>query len=175
VIKIYPEIDLELRCPHDDASLVIRRILFPGMHCLAEASCPACTGSFYVELPVSHGIKSPASVNRETLEVFDPSGSVWLARSLREGMLDPVQGGPVPSVRKFFHAQRIVIVNCLDFLYGHSLLKLLNVQHYLEKTPELGCCVLTTPQLSHLVPDGVAEIWEFPIAQKDGGMWFTGL
>ncbi|HNY64279.1 MAG TPA: hypothetical protein PKM41_02500 [Deltaproteobacteria bacterium] len=128
-----------------------------------------------MDLPVSHSIKSPVSIDLATTEVIDPTGAIWLARSLRKGVLDPIPGGPTPTVRTFFHARRIVIINCLDLLYGHSLLKLLNVQRHLEKSPEIGCCVLTTPQLSHLVPEGVAEIWEIPVAQKDGGSWHTGL
>jgi len=175
MIRIHPHIDLTLACPRDGTDLRISRVLIPSMHCLAQASCPVCKGSFYVDLPVSHSIKSPVSIDLATTEVIDPTGAIWLARSLRKGVLDPIPGGPTPTVRTFFHARRIVIINCLDLLYGHSLLKLLNVQRHLEKSPEIGCCVLTTPQLSHLVPEGVAEIWEIPVAQKDGGSWHTGL
>jgi hypothetical protein len=66
-------------------------------------------------------------------------------------------------------------VNCLDFLYGHSLLKLLNVQRHLDHDPQLGCCVLVPPNLAHLVPAGVAEIWEFPEPLHNGRKWYSSL
>ena len=115
-------------------------------------------------------------MNRETGEVHDPLRKrTWFSEPLKEGFFRPEAGSILPTVHEFFHSDSIVIVNCLDALYGHSLLKLLNVQRHLDQRPDLGCCVLVPTQLAHLVPDGVAEIWEFPEPIKDGRKWYQAV
>jgi hypothetical protein len=173
--KIYPEIEFSAECLNDGADLDITGIVIPGMRCLADATCPTCGARYYIDLPVGHALWNPIILNQETAEIYDPLNIQWFSNPLKEGFLNPVESEIVPVVHKFFEADCIVIVNCLDFLYGHSLLKLLNVQHYLEHSPELGCCVLVPTQLVHLVPDGIAEIWEFPIPIKDGWKWYPSL
>ena len=150
-------------------------LAIPGMRCLADATCPICGDRYYVDLPVGQALWSPIVLNQATAEIHDPLNIRWFSTLLKEGFLNPVEADTVPIVHKFFDAERIVIVNCLDFLYGHSLLKLLNVQRYLDHSPELGCCVLVPTQLVHLVPDGIAEIWEFPVKIKEGWKWYPSL
>jgi len=175
LIKIFPEIEFSANCPSDRANLNITGVVIPGMRCLADTTCPTCGVHYYIDLPVGQGLWSPVILNQATSEIYDPLDIEWFSSRLKEGFLNPVGSEIVPIVHKFFNADRIVIVNCLDFLYGHSLLKLLNVQRYLERYPELGCCVLLPTQLIHLVPDGVAEIWEFPVPIKDGWKWYLSL
>lgn len=175
MISIHPKTEFIFTCPSDRTILDPTNIVIPGMRCLASATCPTCNRSYYIDLPVGQGIWSPVVLNQATAEVYDPLEITWFSKPLQEGYTNPVTSEIVPIVHKFFDAEKIVIVNCLDFLYGHSLLKLLNVQRYLERSPELGCCVLVPTQLVHLVPDGVAEIWEFPVAIKDGWKWYVSL
>ena len=52
---------------------------------------------------------------------------------------------------------RVLLLDCLDPIYGHSLLKLLNVQR--ELAGDAGVVVLAPSSLRLLVPDGVAELW----------------
>ena len=175
MLRIYPEIEFSAKCPSDGAALDITNVVIPGMRCLANAACPICGTRYYIDLPVGQALWSPIILNQATAEIYDPFDVPWFSDPLKEGFLNPVTSEIVPTVHKFFDTDRIVIVNCLDFLYGHSLLKLLNVQRYLDNSPELGCCVLVPSQLMHLVPDGVAEIWEFPVPQKDGCKWYVSL
>lgn len=175
MICIYPEIEFSANCPTDGANLDVTGVVIPGMRCLADSICPTCGTRYYVDLPVAQGLKSPVILNQATAEVYDPLDLAWFSNPLKEGFLNPVNSEIVPIIHKFFDADRIVIINCLDFLYGHSLLKLLNVQRYLDHSPELGCCVLVPAHLVHLVPDGVAEIWEFPVPIKEGWKWYLSL
>ena len=175
MLKIYPEIEFTAKCPIDGRDLKIKDVVIPGMRCLANATCPTCANNYYIDLPVGQGLWSPIVINQATAEIYDPLEMTWFSQPLQAGFTHPVNSEIVPIVHKFFDAERITIVNCLDFLYGHALLKLLNVQQCLEKSPQLGCCVLVPTQLVHLVPDGVAEIWEFPVAIKDGCKWYQSL
>ena len=129
----------------------------------------------YVHLPISHALRSPIYLNQSTGSIHGPLQMSWFSEPLRKAFLKPETSHIVPTVRKFFASDSIVIVNCLDFVYGHSLLKLLNVQRHLDHDPQLGCCVLVHPNLAHLVPEGVAEIWEFPEPLRDGGKWYSSL
>ena len=175
MISIYPHIKFSAQCPQDNAPLTIKNVVIPGMRCLANATCTVCGTAYYVDLPVGQALWSPVMLNQATADIYDPLDIQWFNRLLKEGFLNPVQSEVVPIVHKFYDADRIIIINCLDFLYGHSLLKLLNVQRYLDHHPDLGCCVLVPTQLKHLVPDGVAEIWEFPVPIKDGWKWHHSL
>ncbi|MCG8367193.1 MAG: hypothetical protein MJA27_28130 [Pseudanabaenales cyanobacterium] len=175
MIRIFPDIEFNAQCPIDAAELHIKDVVIPGMRCLADSICPICNTRYYVDLPVGHALWFPTTLNQSTAEIYTQFGVNWFSQRLRESFLEPVEVEPIPIIHKFFDADRIIILNCLDFLYGHSLLKLLNVQYYLDNHPELGCCVLAPTQLLHLVPKGVAEIWEFPISIKEGWKWYLSL
>lgn len=175
MIKIHPTIEFTAQCPQEGSDLEIKRVIIPGMRCLADTICPSCGTPYYIDLPVSHALWSPTILNQKTGEIYDPLHLEWLNKPLQEGFKNPDSTDIIPIVHQFFERERIIIINCLDFIYGHSLLKLLNVQRYLDAHPELGCCVLVPSQLTHLVPEGVAEIWEFSIPFKAGLKWYLAL
>jgi hypothetical protein len=175
MLRIHPSIESSINCPLDHAILQIKSVCIPNLHCLAEATCPDCGERYYADLPVGQAIWSPVILNQATAECYEPLGIDWFSQPLLDGFKNPSNEEIVPIVHKFYDADRIVIVNCLDFLYGHSLLKLLNVQHYLDEEPDIGCCVLVPSQLVHLVPEGVAEIWEFPVSLKASKQWYPSL
>jgi hypothetical protein len=62
--------------------------------------------------------------------------------------------------------RNVIILNCLDTMYGHSLLKLLNASRHLADNPERGLIVVIPSFLRWLIPDGVAEIWSVPLSLK---------
>jgi hypothetical protein len=175
MLRIHPSIELSIECPSDHSPLKVEGVYVPNLHCLAEAVCPTCGERYYADFPVGQAIWSPVILNKSTAECYEPLGMDWFSQPLREGFLNPEKTEIVPIVHKFCDAERIIVVNCLDILYGHSLLKLLNVQRYLDNNPDLGCCVLVPSQLVHLVPEGVAEIWEFPVSLKESKSWYPSL
>ena len=64
-----------------------------------------------------------------------------------------------------------MLLNCLDTLYGHSLLKLLNAQYYLDHHPDLDLVVLVPRFLRWMVPDGAAAIWTVDWPLRRGTEW----
>ena len=175
MLKLHPKADFHETCPADGENLKFKSTVIPGMWCMAETVCPACETEYYVNLPVAHAMKNQHFINAKTGEIVNLNRSNWLTESLKQSFSEPIFKEVVPIVHKFWDADRIIILNCLDFLYGHCLLKLLNAQRYLDNYPDLGCCVLVPKQLVHLVPDGVAEIWEFPVSIKEGMNWYPSL
>ncbi len=69
----------------------------------------------------------------------------------------------------------IALLNCLDPIYGHSLLKLLNAESALRSSTSAGCVLLIPGSLVHLVPPGLAEVWTVsePASRFDG--WLSDL
>jgi hypothetical protein len=175
VLKIFPKTDFSATCPHDGQALNIQNIVIPGMRCFAEGSCSVCNRSYLVDLPVAHALLTPLTFEKESGQIFGAEEEHWFHQQLSKSLAQPVSQEMIPIVHHFFDAQQIIIINCLDYLYGHALLKLLNVQRHLEENPDLGCCVIVPSQLLHLVPEGVAEIWEIPISIQAGWQWFPAL
>lgn len=175
MLRIYPSVDFSPECPADGTPLTVFGAALMGMRSLADAACPRCGSCFYVDLPVSHALWNRVTLDRETLELYNTREPNWITEPMRRGFLNQEVGEIVPVVHKFFDAERIVILNCLDYVYGHALLKLLNAQRHIDNAPELGCCVLVSPELVDLVPEGVAEIWEFPALVGEQWRWYPSL
>ena len=67
--------------------------------------------------------------------------------------------------------KRALLLNCLDAMYGHCVLKLLNAQYYLDQHPQLDLIVLIPEFLRWLVPAGVAAIWSVDLPLGRGAEW----
>jgi len=161
MIEVHPNIGGKYFCPVCEVPLELKGFVINGMRNLVEGHCSNCSKDFYVDMPVGHGLFYPFAIEKNTLQLY--GGPInWFGKLLRESL-------------KFLERDKVVLVNCLDFLYGHSLLKLFNVQHYLDQHPDLGCCVLVPKQIRHLVPDGVAEIWEVDLPLREYRHWHVSL
>jgi len=175
MLLLKPLVSELCRCPQCDRELDHGRVIINGMRNLVDISCAFCDADYYMDLPSGHGLFYQVAVNKHTGQVYNPSGVEWFANMLVDSICDMhYEHVPITFRRERRH-ERIVLLNCLDFLYGHCLLKLLNAQHYLDNHPELACCVLVPKQLAHLVPDGVAEVWEVDLPLKRFQNWYVSL
>lgn len=147
----------------------------PGMRCLAELRCDSCGRRYYSDMPVGHGILYPMILDRETGEVFDRLGVPWFADWLRASYAhrhDEPIGVEIEQVRPL---RDPVLLNCLDGLYGHAVLKLLNAQYYVDQVPAVDLVVLVPRWLRWMVPDRVAEIWTVDIGLRDANGWYESI
>jgi hypothetical protein len=167
MIRLHPNPDGEYACPYCQLRMQVKGWYIPGMRNLADLQCPQCRGEFYGDLSAGHGLYYPMLLDRSTGAVHDEYGVGWFANWLRESYANrcTLQIGFV--VEEFRPLRRVVLLNCLDVLYGHCLLKLLNAQYYLDRYPDLDLVVLIPKILRWLVPDGVAAVWtvDLPLAQ----------
>ncbi len=175
LIPVVPVIEMNATCPSDGFLLKPIRLIIPGIHCLAETKCEKCNQTFYRDFPIGHSLWAPATINISKKELIDPLNMDWYNKTLFDAYLNQNNENIVPVVHKYCLYKKIVIINCLDFIYGHSLLKLLNVQYYLDNYKEIGVCVIAPTAIMHLIPDGVAEIWELKVPFKKMMQWFTSL
>jgi len=103
--------------------------------------------------------------------VHDDFGVPWFAGWLRESYEKRIEKVIPFSVEEFRSLRNVLILNCLDVLYGHCVLKLLNAQYYLDTRPDLDLLVLAPRFLRWMVPDGVAAIWTIDLPLSRGIEW----
>jgi hypothetical protein len=144
----------------------------PGMRNLADLRCTRCTREFYGDLAAGQALYTPMLLEKATGTVHDAHGVDWFAGWLRDSYARRVDV-PLPfNVQERLPVTRqVVLLNCLDTLYGHSLLKLLNAQYYLDQRADVDLIVLVPSFLTWMVPDGVAQVWEVGLPLRRGTEW----
>jgi FkbM family methyltransferase len=135
---------------------------------LLDGTCDACGHRYLQDLPFGHGLVYPATLDLDTGDVFDEAGATWFSSWLRPAWEEPDARAVAFDVAVVERRDRVVLLNCLDPIYGHSLLKLLNVQHELERD-DAGVVVVVPASLRVLVPAGVAEAWT--VYERPGRFW----
>ncbi|MEE9118607.1 MAG: hypothetical protein V3U02_08445 [Calditrichia bacterium] len=170
MIQIKPNIQHKSNCPHCGTQLVSEKVLWQGIHVCVVSNCPGCSAEIIEDLKIGHAIFYPYQVDLENNKLFGTeSARAWFGVSLLNSLKYPKNEPDIEfKVEKFFNSKNVVILNCIDFLYGHSLLKLLNADSYLKGNPEFDLVVIVPKFLRWMVPQGVAEIWtvNIPISKE---------
>jgi hypothetical protein len=171
MIKLHPMPDVSHDCPYDNAKLEPIGWYIPGMRNLADLRCPQCGREYYGDLLAGQAVYTPLMLDQHTGTVFDPYNVKWFADWLHRSYANR-SNEPLEFVTEEFRPiQTPLLLNCLDTLYGHCLLKLLNAQYYLDKRPDLDLVVLVPRCLRWMVPEGVAAIWTVNLPLMRGTEW----
>lgn len=155
-------------CPQCGSESQAHDWLLPGFLALAVYTCPNCDTQFYSELPVGQTVNQHHKFVPLSGEVVGPSTA--FATWFRGRVDDEIK----LEVEAYKPAKMIVFLNCIDFLYGHALLKLLNAQAHLDRHSGFGLVVLVPRFLKWLVPDGVSEVWTTDLSLTDARGWHDG-
>lgn len=176
MIPIKPEPYSDFTCPNcESQNIEVKDFHFPGIHQLAECNCLDCQTKFLQDLPSGHGIFFPSIID-VTNQKFHPfPGAKWFTDSLWEGFQNQNEQELKIERKVFKDCSEVIILNVIDYLYGHSLLRLFNAQAYLEKYPEKGLIILTQANFEWLIPEGVAEVWVVPISFGKAKKWWLNL
>lgn len=171
MIRLKPIPEVNYKCPFCASNLDVNGWLITGMRNLAELKCAKCGSDFYGDIASGQALYTPILLNKATGEAFDEFNvgwfSDWLADSYRLRSSEPLDF----KVKKFSKIEKkVVLLNCLDTLYGHSLLKLLNAQHYINRG-DVDLIILLPSILEWLVPDGAAEAWIVDLPLRRGTEW----
>ncbi len=142
------------------ADTTVNAVRFPGIHIMAERHCAACNATFLQDLPVGFAVDYPMAFERNSGRLYQEDSRLdWIYKPLLKGYQAPDRQ-PVKVERTVFKEhRRVVVLNTLDFLYGHVLLKLYNAAHYLQRYPDLGLVLIVPRNYRWLVPEGTAEVW----------------
>ncbi|MGL5062898.1 MAG: hypothetical protein ACRC62_23220 [Microcoleus sp.] len=169
MIEIKPNLQHSSQCPYSGKALKPIEILWQGTHVCVVSESPA-GDKIIEELRIGHAAKTPYQVDLAKQATFsgDKYAEELLAQPLLKSLQNP-RSEQLEITREIFKScKRVIILNCIDYLYGHSLLKLLNAQRHLESHPDLGLIVIVQKFLRWMVPEGVAEVWTVPISLKNG-------
>lgn len=175
MIRLHPVPEVRFACPSCGRELSVDGWYVPGMRTLAELSCPGCSRLYYGDLPSGFGLQYPMLLDRATGDVNDPAGVPWFAELLRRSYAERKSSPVDIEVEQFRPLERPVLLDCLDGLYGHSLLKLLNAQYYLDHEPEFDLVVLVPRFLRWLAPPGAAAVWTVDLPLARGAEWNDSL
>ncbi len=162
MIQIKPEINHRSTCPHCKSNLRPHSILWQGIHVCAVSKCYHCGAEIIEDLNVGHALYYPHQVDLGANKIFftDQGGLFWFGKPLLQSLKKPRHDFKISlNIEKIQARRNVIILNCIDYLYGHSLLKLLNAENHLNKNPELGLIVIIPSFLRWMIPQGVAEIW----------------
>ena len=161
MIQIKPVIHHQSRCPHCNTPLHDYDILWQGIHICAVSRCSGCQAGITEDLKVGHSRYTPYQADGAAGQLFGSDSSrAWYGMPLLRSLESPTYDYALElNVEKFRDAREVIILDCIDSLYGHCLLKLLSADAHLRNDPELGLVVMVQEFLRWMVPEGVAEVW----------------
>lgn len=161
-------------CPDCDRALAPTAVRVAGLAIVVDARCPSCDRAFAYDWPAGHALLHPALVDRTTGAVLTEDD--WYTRKFVQGLAS--EKAPVAvdiTVSGECGTDRgAILVNCLDFLYSHVLLKLLSATRHLRESPEDDVVVIVPKLIRWLVPPGVVVI-EVDAPLSRGADWVEGL
>lgn len=173
MIQIHPHIEQKFTCPVCEQEIEENKTVWQGIHVGVESECKNCQRTFYQDLKVGQSMYTPYSVDIHNFELFGPDGSKdWYGIPLQKSLKNPNNKNVEFKKEICVSHDKVIILNCMDYLYGHSLLKLLNAEGHLKDNPEYGLVVIVPKFLEWMLPKGIAEKWVFDIPLKEGQEFF---
>ncbi len=161
MLKIKPSIEFASCCELCKSEVTNERILWQGIHVSVITRCRNCQSECIEDLSVGHATYSPYKVILPDYQIIgDPKALKWLGQPFKNSLQAPSEDIEINiDIKKNRQASRVIIINCIDYLYGHSLLKLLNAEREKDEHDDLGIVVITQKALEWMVPEFVSEVW----------------
>jgi hypothetical protein len=176
MIKIKPIIEFDVECPVCKVKTTADNLVWQGIHSCVTSTCPECKRKLFSDLPIGQASMTPYTVCPKKREIFGEIGPAkkWFAKPLLKSLRKPKKSQVKVKITILKKYKKVIIVNCLDYLYGHCLLKLLNVdRHFKQKG--IGVVVIIPPFLRWMVPKQVAEIWQVSLPLTEMLNYFPSL
>ncbi|QQR87540.1 MAG: hypothetical protein IPJ76_04750 [Flavobacteriales bacterium] len=177
LVPVKPALFSDFACPKCKAgSVSAQGVLFPGAHVLGDYTCTSCGTAFVRDLPVGFAVDHAVSIAKNDGSLLDRNGAEnWLMDPLLKAFSNR-SDAPVKIERKVNRAcNRIILLDTIDFLYGHVLLKLYSAQHYIDNYPDHGVVVILPRMFAWLEPKGCAEVWIVDVKLGQGQVWHNAI
>ncbi len=159
MIEIKPFTENRFHCPEcQSTEPQVLDLQLHSIYSLAECKCSHCKLEFYQTVPIGHCINDSVSIRKADGRIYtDVNPDFWLADVVATAQKRRTDK-PV-NVRKIVHEEKkeVVVLNTLDYLYGHVLLKLYNYQHHLRG--DVGLVVILPRAFEWLAPAEASEVW----------------
>lgn len=170
------EINLQKRffkqCNYCDAyPTKISSYYLVGTFELEKFYCKKCERLFFNTLPVGFSVGNHFSFIDHSGKIENSTSNNWFASKLISEYKNRINSPIKVTVENFKKIKNPIILNCIDSLYGHSLLKLLNAEFHINNDNKYELIVIIPRILRWLVPDGVGEIWTYDLKLSEAALW----
>jgi hypothetical protein len=154
-------------------------LLWQGLHVCEKLICNTCKKIRINSLPVNQSAIEQYSYYPDSGLICDLNGTIvpenWFSKKLKS-LSDPVYENVEIEIEKISGFKDVLVLNTLDYVYGHSLLYLLNLQRIIRSEKSKGIIVIIQPMLKWLVPkEGVAEIWTVNLGFRKFNNYYPAL
>jgi hypothetical protein len=169
MIRLKPDPENRYTCPQCQASSShVNDFVLDSVNVFACCECLICSLKFDQVLPVGHTVDHSLSYGAENLIEYKNSDCPeWLWNSVFKSHKN-VKTEEVAIERIIYkQCNKVVILNTLDSLYGHVLLKLYNAFHHLDTEKEIGLIIIIPKIFKWLIPQGCAEVWIVDLKLSD--------
>jgi len=169
MIEIKPEPENRLTCPECQAPYpAINQFVIQSAFAVADCTCGKCGFDFYQTLPVGHTVNTTLSIGKSDRKFYPRHlAGTWLAEAFLKAHGSPRQDAVAIQKIIFKKYENVIVLNALDFLYGHSLLKLYNSLYHLDHHQDLGLIIIVPKLFEWLIPQGCAEAWVVDLALNE--------
>jgi hypothetical protein len=178
MIQIKPAVSGALSC-NCGGELVFSEYLWQGLHIARRLICNKCGKNVLESLPVNQSFLEQYSYNENTNILVntenEPVKKNWFSEKLIS-ISAPKEDIVEIDTAIFEKRDDVIILNTLDYVYGHSLLFLMNLQRLRELHKDLGIIVLVQPMFRWMISrEGIAEIWTVKLGFHDFNYFHSDL
>jgi|ERR1035437_1311757 hypothetical protein len=154
-------------------------LIWQGLHICEKLICTKCGKVRINSLEINQSGIEPYIYYPDSELICDHEGNVvpdnWFSKKLR-CLANPVIRDVDLKIEIINKFDRVLILNTLDYIYGHSFLYLLNLQRIIKSEKKLGIIVIIQPMLRWLIPEkNVAEIWTVDLGFRDFNNFYPDL
>lgn len=162
MIQIKPTHYLHFTCPFCNKEQRSNEILFWGLAVVAKIDCSSCQKNAFISLEIGHFVHFPCIFqNQSTLaEALKVTTTKWLHEPLLKSFFQ--QDYKLPKFRKtvFQKKEKVILLHCLDPVYGHTLWRLFNYAKLYQEYPDYGIILLIPENFEYLFPNPhISELW----------------
>lgn len=176
MIELKPNIYNKFLCPEcKNENIKVIDIIFQGIHVLADCKCNICNFEFYHDFPVGHALSYPIAIGKINKIIYSKNNLEWFSKPLKDSFLSKSKDRIKIEKKIFFDKKDVIILNCMDYLYGHVLLKLFNALYYIDNCKEYGLIIIIPKMFKWLLPEGISEAWIIDVNLKEAQNWFIEL
>lgn len=164
--------EILVECPSCKGPLRPTQVQIAGMPIVVSARCSGCGRTFDFDWPAGHALLHPVIVESETGAVH-VGGSEWYARRVLRCLA--TRSDPIPVEITVRGSCRVggtaTVLDCIDYLYGHVLLKVMSAAKHMREAPGDDTVVVVPKLLSWLVPEGavIVEV-DMPLSLGEHGL-----
>jgi hypothetical protein len=153
--------------------------LWQGLHICEKLNCVRCNKTIINSLPVNQAGLEQYTFSPDSDTISDIAGNQvaenWYSSKLRS-FAHPITENVELEIEIISKSDEVLILNTVDYIYGHSLLFLLNLQRIIRTEKNLGIIVIIQPMLRWLLPKhGIAEIWTVKLGFKNISSFYPDL